>query len=495
MRAIMVMFDSLNRHFLEPYGCDFTKTPNFRRLAERSVQFEACYAGSLPCMPARRELHTGRYNFLHRSWGPVEPFDDSMPQLLKQNKVHTHLASDHGHYWEDGGATYHTRYSTWENFRGQEGDPWKGLAGGLDAEEENLIRFTGYRKLLYEQDRINRSYLTDMKNHPQIKTFEAGLEFMEINRDRDSWFLQIECFDPHEPFFSYQKYKDMYPHDYMGKKFDWPDYAPVKEAGEEVEHARIEYAALLSMCDEQLGRVLDAMDAGDMWKDTMLIVNTDHGFLLGEHGFWAKNYMPLYEEISHIPLFIWDPRFGVRGEKRKSLVQTIDLPVTLLNFFGVKVPKDMLGKDLAEVLKDDRIDREAVLFGVHGAHVCCTDGRYIYMKAPAAEENAPLYEYTVMPVHMVGFFSEASLKSMQISQGFDFTKGMPLGQYDSDSRSMAYQFGDLLFDLQQDKNQMSPIIDSEAEDRMRTLLIELMRQNDAPKEQYLRLGLQEYVKE
>ncbi|MFP3747736.1 sulfatase, partial [Achromobacter sp. SIMBA_011] len=62
----------------------------------------------------------------HRSWGPLEPFDDSMPNMLRREGIHTHLASDHPHYWEDGGATYHTRYSSWEFFRGQEGDPWKG---------------------------------------------------------------------------------------------------------------------------------------------------------------------------------------------------------------------------------------------------------------------------------------------------------------------------------------------------------------------------------
>lgn len=114
MKAVMLMFDSLNRGMLAPYGCDWTKTPNFARLAERTVRFDQCYAGSLPCMPARRELHTGRYNFLHRSWGPVEPFDDSVPQILRENGVYSHLISDHMHYWEDGGATYHQRYNSWE---------------------------------------------------------------------------------------------------------------------------------------------------------------------------------------------------------------------------------------------------------------------------------------------------------------------------------------------------------------------------------------------
>ena len=80
----------------------------------------------MPCIPARRELHTGRYNFLHRSWGPLEPFDDSMPAMLGEHGVYTHLTTDHQHYFEDGGATYHSRYNTWEFARGQEGDLWKG---------------------------------------------------------------------------------------------------------------------------------------------------------------------------------------------------------------------------------------------------------------------------------------------------------------------------------------------------------------------------------
>ena len=59
MRAIMVMYDSLNRHMLAPYGCDWTQTPQFTRLAEHAVTFDNCWVGSMPCMPARRELHTG----------------------------------------------------------------------------------------------------------------------------------------------------------------------------------------------------------------------------------------------------------------------------------------------------------------------------------------------------------------------------------------------------------------------------------------------------
>ena len=100
-----------------------------------------------------------------------------------------------------------------------------------------------------------------------------------------------------------------------------------------MEHVRYEYAALVSMCDAYLGKVLDFMDEHDMWKDTLLIVNTDHGYLLGEHDWWSKTVMPVYEEISHTPLFVWDPRIGKAGSRCGALTQTIDLPATILEGF------------------------------------------------------------------------------------------------------------------------------------------------------------------
>ena len=119
MKTVFVLFDSINRLMLEPYGSKILKTPNFQRLSEKAVTFDSHYIGSMPCMPARRDMQTGRHSFLHRSWGPMEAFDNSFPELLKKKKVHSHLISDHYHYWEDGAATYHTRYSSHEFIRGQ----------------------------------------------------------------------------------------------------------------------------------------------------------------------------------------------------------------------------------------------------------------------------------------------------------------------------------------------------------------------------------------
>ncbi|NJN81891.1 MAG: sulfatase-like hydrolase/transferase, partial [Caldilineaceae bacterium] len=175
MRAIMVMFDSLNRRMLPPYGCDWIHAPNFARLAERTVTFDNCYVGSMPCMPARRELHTGRYNFLHRSWGPIEPFDNSMPEILRENGVYTHLSTDHYHYFEDGGATYHNRYTTWDFHRGQEGDPWIGQVAAPEIPETVASRGDHAR---WRQDWVNRPFMGREEEQPQPKTFAAGVDFI-----------------------------------------------------------------------------------------------------------------------------------------------------------------------------------------------------------------------------------------------------------------------------------------------------------------------------
>ncbi|QHC62845.1 sulfatase-like hydrolase/transferase [Rathayibacter festucae] len=481
MKAIVLMFDSLNRHLLSPYADTIVDAPNFARLAARAATFDNFYAGSMPCMPARREMHTGRYNFLHRSWGPLEPFDDSMPELLRDASVHTHLASDHPHYWEDGGATYHTRYSTWEFFRGQEGDPWKGHVSEVDPSAPVHQR-------MLRQDVVNRSYMPTEAEHSQTLTVDAGLHFLDTNADADRWMLQIELFDPHEPFFAHQQYKDRYPHEYDGPVFDWPGYQKVTEPESQVEHARLEYAALVSMCDRSLGRVLDAMDEHDLWDDTMLIVNTDHGFLLGEHGWWAKSVQPWYNELVHLPMFLWDPRTAERDTRRGELAQTIDIAPTLLRFFDLQPTPDMQGIDLA--LPEEALTRDSVLFGIHGGHVNVTDGRYVYMRAAAEQSNTPLEEYTLMPTHMRSRFAPAELTAWEPSEPLPFTKGVRTMRMPATPGWMnPWQHGTLLFDLSTDPGQEHPLVDDEAELRMMRLLVDALRAADAPASQFARLGL------
>lgn len=491
MKAIMIMFDSLNRHFLPPYGCDWTHAPNFKRLAEKTATFERSYVSSMPCMPARRDLHTGRPCFLHRGWGPLEPFDDSCITRLSAAGVHTHLTSDHYHYWEDGGATYHTRYDTWEFLRGQEGDPCIGLVETPDEKLEPAhINGKGRR-----QDWVNRHFMRAEPDLPQSQTFAAAQHFLNLNHAADNWFLQIECFDPHEPFVSSRAYHDLYPDTYDGPLFDWPGYQPVAETPEQIEHITKRYAALLSMCDKHLGDVLDAMDEHQMWDDTLLMVWTDHGYSLGEHDCWAKNWMPLYEEVSHTPFFVHDPRFpAADGARRHALVQpALDLAPTLLNFFGVEAGPHITGHDLAPVIERDETVREAAIFGYHGDRVNVTDGRHVLYATPAAPDNAPLYEYTLMPTRGRSFIEAETLRAATLHSGFAFSNDCPVLQLPSSKGKISREADGarraLLFDLQSDPQQQSPLEDAAVEADLRAQMARLMREAQAPPEQFERMGL------
>ncbi len=501
MRCVMLMFDSLNRDMLPNYGCDWTVAPNFKRLAQRTATFDQSYVCSMPCMPARRDLHTGRPNFLHRSWGPLEPFDDSMPRILKQNGVHSHLVTDHYHYFEDGGMGYHTKYSSWEFFRGQEGDPWKGCVGGCPPDKRAKHRnATAGGKM--DQDRFNRSFIQDEPDWPQSCTFRAGIDHIRRNAEHDNWFLQIETFDPHEPFYSHRQYKDRYPEHYSEHRkngdctFDWPPYTHVSEPDEDVEHCKHEYASLLTMCDSKLGDVLDLFDELNLWDDTMLIVWTDHGFFLGENGYWAKVWLPFYDRVAHTPFFIWDPRHPeAAGQRRQSLVQpAIDLAPTVLEYFGLDIPVDMVGKSLAPVIKDYTSQREAAIFGLHGCHVNVTDGRYVYMRGPAHKDNTPLYDYTLMPCAMTRQFPVERFGTMEAAEPFSFHKGartmkIPATSWGASATDAVERFPTMLFDLENDPQQLSPIKDDDVENRLIEQMTKLMAECDAPVEQYERLGV------
>ncbi|HUX51427.1 MAG TPA: sulfatase-like hydrolase/transferase, partial [Spirochaetia bacterium] len=126
MKTMFIIMDSLNRHYLSCYGGQGVRTPNIDRLAARGVVFDNHYSGSLPCMPARRDMMTGRLNFLEAPWGPIEPWDDCLPNLMRTGSgTYSHMITDHYHYFHSGGEVYHTLFDSYEFERGQEGDRWK----------------------------------------------------------------------------------------------------------------------------------------------------------------------------------------------------------------------------------------------------------------------------------------------------------------------------------------------------------------------------------
>lgn len=231
------------------------------------------------------------------------------------------------------------------------------------------------------------------------------------------------------------------------------------------------------------------MDHYDMWKDTMLIVNTDHGFMLGEKEWMGKNVQPMYNEIVHSPFFIYDPRNPVCGERRNSLAQTVDIVPTLAEYFGVEPPVAPDGSSLTPIVKSDETIREYALFGIFGGHVCVTDGRYVYMRSCMTKENKPLNEYTLMPNHMRGPFSIEEMAKAEMIEGFPFMRGSRVMKIPAEVYNNPGRYGTLLFDLETDPEEKEPIRDREVELRLMKAMRDLMVKNQAPEEQFVRIGI------
>jgi hypothetical protein len=223
-----------------------------------------------------------------------------------------------------------------------------------------------------------------------------------------------------------------------------------------------------------------------------LVVTTDHGFLLGEHDFWAKNRMNLYEEILHIPLFIHDPR-APTTERSGRLTQSIDLAPTFLDLYGVVPPPETEGQSL---LREG--GRDAVIFGYFGGAVNVTDGRYSYYRFPEDLQAQEIYQYTLMPTHLRARFTPDELSGATLAGPFGWTKRAPLLKVPVIERSpMYHNYGPgcllesdtRLYDLVADPGQERPLDDPHREADMVAKMIRLMRANEAPEEAYVRLGL------
>ncbi len=499
MKAIVILADTVNRHCLNAYASTRVHTPHLDRLQKRSVVFDSHWAGSLPCMPARRDLLTGRLHFLERNWGPIEPFDDTLPRVLGRAGVYSHMVTDHYHYLETGGENYCQQFDTWECFRGQELDPLVSRVAKPDA-PPHLGKYSG-------QYELNRSGFKAEKDYTTPRTLAAACDWLENNRDADDFLLWVECFDPHEPFDLPREYLDLYRDAYKGPLYYWPEYGPADVPEEALRHIRNRYAGLLTMTDRWIGKLLDVLDRQDRWEDTMVIFTTDHGYLLGEHQLMAKNYMPVYNEIARIPLMIHLPNDEGAGKRIAALTQTTDLFPTLLEHFKAGASVNPIhGQSLLPLMKGSKAAvREALLYGYFGKNINVTDGRYTYFRASVREDNTPLNIYTAMPTTLYHYYGLDHLADPGKIEGGQWLKwtdhpvwripGQIVRLADQTQSFMtngAYIQRSLLYDIRSDDGQQVPLNDKMKESDYAGLLREQLRRHDAPDEQYDRMGLDRF---
>ncbi|MBP1991979.1 sulfatase [Paenibacillus eucommiae] len=499
MNSIVIVCDTLRRDHCGPYhqGRPLNQvisaeqpdwvipTPNMDRLAKRGIVFDNAYCGSTPCMPARRDIYTGRYEFLERGWGPLEEDDLDLPrqisgppnsslskQLDNGNPV-SYFITDHFHMWEQGAGNYHMGYTGFEFIRGHEADAWKTDPVDFPCpESEKHTKLERHFRNIHLTRKSEEDYFC-------AQMFGKAAEWLDGNHSHEDFYLHLDCFDPHEPWDPPEEYVKMFdPRGYDVDRFipqapydEWNKHMTEQQKN----HVQACYAANVVLVDKWLGKLLDKMDELDLWSNTMLIFTTDHGTYNGDHGRMGKLQTHQYDAVSHIPFIVAYPG-GEQGTRRNQLVQLVDIYPTVLKAAGKPCPPDRHGLDLTPVLESVHAPlREYAISGMFGKSVTITDGRWALHQSPIAG-NGPLNWY-----------------------GTCMAKFIPynLGPYQDGKRVVSdcasWPTPTWLSDKSTDPSELVNLADQEQEKvhELQQALKQAIIKLNAPSEQLIRLGLEE----
>ncbi|MCX7015041.1 MAG: sulfatase [Candidatus Sumerlaeota bacterium] len=498
MNVIVIMIDSLNREYLSVYGMNDIQTPNFERLAKHCVTMDNHWTSSLPTMPCRHEVMAGRHEYLWRGWGSLEPYDVTLAQLCGQKNLVSMLITDTYHYFAEGSGNYHTDFSGWEFYRGHERDNWV-----TDPVETLPI----YRQMLEEKGDRARAFMQntyrfrDERHFFSPRLLSTAADWLDNNHAHKNFFLMVDSFDVHEPFYVPAPFDTMYDPEFQGEWPIWNNYGPASRYSPEVvRHIRAQYMGKITMFDKYLGAVLDRLDRFNLWNNSLVLVTSDHGHHLGEHGILGKNLPPYFDILTHIPLFVSFP--GMKptpGSRSKLLTSQIDVYPTVAQALGVQIPKDYTihGFSMMPALKGQTAKiRDIAHTGYFGSSMVATDGRYTLHKYPN-EKNQPLYTYGINLEQFHKRFKDPYVKA-EAGRFLPYTDCIVFRVKEEQppalgktSTAVQGKKPDLLFDLKQgddiDKNihAQSPKVAA----RLTKLLIADLERIEAPAEQFERLGL------
>lgn len=363
---VVVVADTFRTAYLGVYGNEWIQTPNLDHFAEEGVRFTNAHPESLPTIPTRRTLHTGRRAFPFRDyrpvpwdnvylpgWQPMSPDEGTIAGALVRNDYHTGFFADVPHYFVPG-MNFTRGFLQWEFIRGQAEDRYNAIA---HADPALLSRYRG------GENRI-RAHLVNVQpeqpeeNWPAARTFRRAIQFIEQNQHNCPFYLYVDSFTPHETWEAPLHYYDLY-----GSREErepiWitVPYGPI-DRNPEIEASlpsiRANYAGLVTMVDTWFGKLIDTIDRLGLKENTLVIFTTDHGTNFGENPerVTGKPANALYPGTMDIPLLLRHPEGKGGGSVRDELVYLLDIPATIIATSAVEPLSEIEGQSLLPLVEE-----------------------------------------------------------------------------------------------------------------------------------------------
>ena len=401
--VLFIVSDDLRASVLGCYGDPFCQTPNIDQLAADGMLFRRAYCQGTWCAPSRKSFMFSRYK-------------DSRGTNLGE-----HL-QNHGWYTARVGKIYHMRVpgdiiagtngldvaSSWTerfNAPGREAH----TPGEYACLNQNI--FTRARENRESTRMRNRPYVyvvsdTDGSDQPDYRAATKAIELLQKKRT-EPFFLAVGLVRPHYPMVAPPEYFAPYPHE----KMQLPptmvdDLGDIPKQGISGSNNRTTgldrypdnqkrmwsaYYASVSFMDAQVGRILAELNRLGLRESTAVIFTSDHGYHLGDHGFWQKANM--HEPVIRVPLICSVPKMPTGSTD--ALAELVDIFPTACDLTGVPIPNEVQGESLVPVLKSPkaRVREAALTVGKNGYSLRSDRWHYIRYK----DDTEELYDLKTDP--------------------------------------------------------------------------------------------------
>ncbi len=349
---LYMMADDHAAHAISAYGSRINKTPNIDRIASGGVRMTNCFCTNSICTPSRAAILTGQYSHRNGVYTLADRLDPARNHVAKELQK----------------AGYQTAMiGKWH----LESDPT-----GFDY--WNILPGQG---VYYDPVFIDRGEKKEHKGYCTDLIADFSLDWLKQRDRKKPFFLMCHHKAPHRPWDPAPKYKDLYANETIPEPDNLYDHyegrahavsTVTMKVGEDMNKRDVkqplppdlkgdalrkwayqlyikDYLRCIRSVDDNVGRVLDWLDAEGLSKNTIVIYTSDQGFFLGDHGWFDKRLM--YEESLRMPFLMRYPGAIRAGSVNRDMVLNIDFAPTFLDFAGSKAPAEMQGRSFRSVVE------------------------------------------------------------------------------------------------------------------------------------------------
>ena len=366
------------------------RTPNLDRLGEQGVIFDRAAVQNVVCIPSRACIQTGRYTHQH-GVRYMEPCIDNTPGLPSweltimerlQQAGYTTGATGKIHMMPERGFDHMEivggKGSRWTQQTGQDIGP--APLGHMYARWLERRRPGAYEEIYVQRRKPEyKAHGTAIVNclplEEYVETYilDKSIEFMSQDRD-DPWFLWCGFCGPHGPHDPPASHAGLYPFEdielpatleadlsdrpaFMAERARMRYDTPEEELN--VRRSMSYYYCLVTLIDEYVGRLVDALEEQGALENTLVIYTSDHGEMLGD--FRMRGKSNFYEPVIHVPMIVRPPAGGVSGRRFNGLMEVMDIAPTVLDYAGVAIPEQMQATSFRPVLEGGEGGHDAIL--------------------------------------------------------------------------------------------------------------------------------------